>query len=652
MRFWMNIPAFTTHPTTIMTTSDDEFNPSELASQPPLPQDHPSPLPEKATRHYHLMLEHLLLRVDKALQKPESALHRMSLTAVQRLIFILSDILESNTVEGKPYFILDLSETLNLHLFEQIFHLESQDRLEEFVLRQMFCLLPENLSLLPNSNREELIENWFDRFTSASQAIQVEVFGEGILRGFTTEEQQLLFESLEDGSIQMRAFPKEEVAWLKPELDHDLRYFGELIQEYLGHTQSLEAATIPMIIREQQRFNRLIEIYSFPCFLAYQYYRCLLDYLVAEQRDQIDLVEQAKQSDQNKTPQTGDKDLDKLFDESSGVEFISWPTGKDQIYGQEQYLKHFITRASLDSVAQVAHITPDTKLTVFVFDVSGSMLAHDVEPSRFEYAVDLQEELAGRLPENVALAQISFSTVGVISHIFGQSRDEFLDLLISSRKWFHRARHTVDMFGSTSLGAGLLSAVSLIDQTRKALGAWGRMQPAEILLFSDGDHNCPPNYYQAARFCQQRRIEVHSICCAREVCVEVEVEGKWKVKTLRELVEQEALDRAKKWRFWYPETSFQSLLEEQRKLVLNHYRHRLQQNLQRSTGANTEAFTNIEQLTGGHFFHGPLGEEGPTTADDILEHLTLRDQLREKARQMIKAEGRVRKRKPPKRVSV
>ncbi|MBF0277608.1 MAG: VWA domain-containing protein [SAR324 cluster bacterium] len=587
---------------------------------------------EARIARYHSVLQTLSHRISDPLRSPHSSLQQISLLASQKMLEVVEQIFKTNAVHSKPYFSKDLSEELNLSLLEQIFHLTSQDRFEEFVLSQMFGLDPKTLLPLPLENRIELAENWEERFLSSEQAIQVEASGKGSLRGLTDSEQQFLFDSLDDGSLQLRAYPDEEKVLLKPEVDKQLKKFGKLLGRYTKLIQTHPPATFYSVTQEQRRYDRLIDVYSSPSFIVYQYFRCMLDY-IENQRDtsKINLLEHAqKAKNEKKETQTGDKDLDVLYAQSGENSFIYWPTGEEQIYGQEQYLKHFFTKKALDHIEQVAQISKETTLTVFVFDVSGSMLAHDVPPSRFEYALDLQEGLVRSLDSTAALAQVVFSSMGIVSHIFGQEKSEFLDLLLDSRLWFHRARNALlaDMFGFTSLGAGLLSAASLIEQTRNTLDPWGSLQAAQILLFTDGDHNCPPNFYQAAKFCQQRRIDVHTICCAREICVEVDAEEGISVETLQTLVTQEATDRAKKWKSWYADTSFERILKKQHEIVLEHYRHRFQQNLQRSTGADIEALETITELTGGHFFSGAIGDRGPTTADEIMEVLDLRKKVK------------------------
>lgn len=586
---------------------------------------------EKCLAGYRDLLATFSKQIQTSLEHPQSSLQQISLLASQKLVVLLTEILKHQTVAENPYFCAELSEELNLFLFEQIFHLDSPERFEEFLFRQMFGLQPDTLNPLPLSNREELSANWMERFIHSEQAIQVEITGMGALRGLTEEERGLLLEHLEDGAIQRRAFPEEEKVLLKSQIDEGLKNFGNVLKTYIASVQNLPPVSAVSVTREQQRYEKLIEIYHSPHFIIYQYFRYLLDYIENEkEKTKINLLEQAKRN-KGKKPleRTGDKDLDILFARSPENTFIVWPTGNDQIYGQEQYLNHFLRKKVLEHILTVENISPETTLTVFVFDVSGSMLVHDIFPSRFEYALNLQEALIRSLDSTSALAQVVFSSMGIVSHIFGQSKQEFQDLLLDSRLWFHQARHALvaDMFGYTSLGAGLLSAASLIEQTRNTLDPWGDLQPAQILLFTDGDHNCPPNFYQAAKFCHQLHIDVHTICCAREICVEIETEEGFSTETLQTLVTQEARERAEKTRFWYPDASFERILKKQHEIVLEHYRYRFEKNLQRATGANVEALETITEVTGGHCFQGAIGQKAPTTAEEILEVLQLREKL-------------------------
>ena len=597
----------------------------------------PAPAPETVapTKKPHLAHAQTLLaaaseRLVPFLENPQSSLQQISLLAAQKLLIFLKQVAKVG-VEEHSYFCGALSAELNVLLFEQIFHLKNQERFEEFLFKQMFGLHPQTLQPLPLSNRKELASQWMKRFVHSQQAIDVEITGIGAIRDLTREEQKFLAAHLESETLQQRAFPAEEQRLSKLQIDGGLEKFGRALKTYISYVENLPPLSAFSVTREQQRYEKLRAVYAAPHFIIYEYFRSLLDFIQTERgKEKINLVVQAEHSkNQKMLEHTGDKDLDRLFGKSSNT-FVLWPTGDNQVYGQEQYLHHFMSQNVLNHIACVETIDKATTLTVFVFDVSGSMLVHDVWPSRFEYALDLQEDLLSVLDSTCALAQVVFSSMGIVSHLFGQPQKEFQDLLLDSRLWFHQARNALlaDMFGYTSLGAGLLSAAALIEQTRNTLDSWGTLQPAQILLFTDGDHNCPPNFYQAAKFCQQLKIDVHPICCAKEICVEIETAEGASTETLQKIVTQEARERAEKIRFWYPEVSFERVLKKQTEIVLKNYHTRFQQKLQRSTGANVEALETIAEVTGGHFFQGAMGEKGLTTAEEILEILHLREKFR------------------------
>lgn len=576
-----------------------------------------------------------LQRVQKDKSAPLSSLHLVSLLAAERLLLFLNQCLLQQGTAKDQYFLSPFSKDLSLRLFVQIFHLDNPEHFEDFVLRQLLVLAPEHLTPLPIENRNELLSYWADRIESAEQAIEIELTGIGVFRGLSHEEQQHYFQALNDGDIQKLVFPEEPQLMEKSDLDKKLESFQALLSDYKAWEKLRTPSPLFSVSREQQRFEKISAIYESPNFLAYQYYRCLLDHIGQLKKNKpINMLTHSRSDAGEQTVEkTGDRDLDQWMN-GSEHQFMPWPTGEDPVFGQEQYLNHFVTEAALSQMQNLESLEHETPLVVLLFDVSGSMLAHDVEPSRFEYALDLQEGLVSQLNPSFALAQIVFSSMGVVSHMFEQNRAAFLDLLIDSRVWFHRARNVLiqDLFGFTSLGAGLLSAASLIAQARQTIAPWRTASQAEILLFTDGDHNCPPNYYQAAKYCQEQNIAVHPICCAREICVEVEMDGESVVETLNSLVSKEARERANKWKSWYQDTPFHQVLKKQQRIVLNHYRHRLQQNLQRSTGANVEALETIADLTGGHFFSGAMADRGPTSLESILEVMDMRLELREQLR--------------------
>lgn len=588
---------------------------------------------QRWSEHLQLVLS-LRQQLDSRQSSTGSPHKKSVLRAAVRMLTVLEEIIQQNTSHGKPYFIFGLSEKLNRLLFEQIFHLDSKQDFRELICRQIFSLNPQTLKMLSPAEQNKRRDKLTERFESSFQAIEVCRTGTGRLRGMKAEVQRNFFTALEVGLIQRRVYPDEANPLLKSELDQDLEAFGRLLQRYLNEQDTETEIGTSQIKRAEQLHALLIDIYTYPFFLIYQYYRSLLDFAEIElPQEKINLTEQASQvTEQQLAPQTGDRDLDTLLGDHQGG-FVRWPTGKDAIYTQEQYPFHFITGDSLQQLQTQPQPQTTQPLMVFVFDVSGSMLAPDVKPSRFEFALDLQESLAQQLPEAYSLAQVVFSSKGIVSQVFGLSREAFLRFLQGSRRWFFQARQELlkDMFGLTSLGAGVLSGVSLIEQTRSAQGLWGMAQPAEIILLSDGDHNFPPNHYPAARYAMRQNIPVHTVCCAREMCVELENN---RVEALSVLVDKEAKARARKWKTWYPNHTMQEIIQKQRRIVLDRIRHKLQHDLHRSAGVFTEPLQMIAELSGGHYFSGAFNTVHPNPLQDILDLVNMRMQLRERVREL------------------
>lgn len=118
---------------------------------------------------------------------------------------------------------------------------------------------------------------------------------------------------------------------------------------------------------------------------------------------------------------------------------------------------------------------------VLLVDVSGSMSARDVEPTRLDAAVAAMRVFVQRLPAGfkVGLVQFSDRPEVLVSPTPDHTRiSENLGLLVPD--------------SGTALGAGLATAVRLTRSTLRGDGvvvAPGRELPAAIVLLSDGKQN-------------------------------------------------------------------------------------------------------------------------------------------------------------------
>jgi Ca-activated chloride channel family protein len=118
---------------------------------------------------------------------------------------------------------------------------------------------------------------------------------------------------------------------------------------------------------------------------------------------------------------------------------------------------------------------------VFLVDVSGSMRATDIRPTRLAATVTAMQSLLDRLPTRFEVGLVSFSTSATI-----------VQAPTRNRAILRQALTTLSPVAGTSLGDGLAAAVKLTVASLAQEGirrAPGNDLPALIILESDGAQN-------------------------------------------------------------------------------------------------------------------------------------------------------------------
>jgi Ca-activated chloride channel family protein len=125
---------------------------------------------------------------------------------------------------------------------------------------------------------------------------------------------------------------------------------------------------------------------------------------------------------------------------------------------------------------------PDQNATVVLLvDVSGSMKANDVEPSRLDAAVDAMTTFLNRLPKQFKVGLVAFS-----------SESEPLAEPTSDRASIEQALGYLQPEAGTAIGDGLETAVKMVQRSMARAGVVkkpGQDLPAAIVLLSDGAQN-------------------------------------------------------------------------------------------------------------------------------------------------------------------
>lgn len=156
-------------------------------------------------------------------------------------------------------------------------------------------------------------------------------------------------------------------------------------------------------------------------------------------------------------------------------------------------------------------------IVILSFDVSGSMSATDMEPTRMEAARAAARDFVQRQPGNVEIGVVAFSDGGISVQAPTKDQDTILaaiDRLTPQR--------------GTSLGSGILASLNAIAQDRgdvPVTGAgdsltpiptptpvpYGTYIPAAIVLLTDGENTTNPDPLEAALAASQQGVRVYTI---------------------------------------------------------------------------------------------------------------------------------------------
>jgi len=154
-------------------------------------------------------------------------------------------------------------------------------------------------------------------------------------------------------------------------------------------------------------------------------------------------------------------------------------------------------------------------IVILAFDVSGSMAAEDMQPTRMEAAKAAAREFVDRQPSNVQIGIVAFSDGGI--SVLSPTRDQEQILAAIDR--------LAPQLG-TSIGNGILASLDAIATTRgeaPEAGAsltpvptptpvpYGTYIPAAIVLLTDGENTANPDPIAAAQTAAEQGVRVYTI---------------------------------------------------------------------------------------------------------------------------------------------
>jgi len=169
---------------------------------------------------------------------------------------------------------------------------------------------------------------------------------------------------------------------------------------------------------------------------------------------------------------------------------------------------------------------------ILAFDVSGSMAAEDLKPSRMDAAKTAAQDFVERLPASVQIGVVAFSENGFAVQPPSYEKDQILAAI----------KRLTPQRG-TSLGNGILASIKTIETDFKQEGPLqlsvmtpaptdtptpvpeGFHQPAVIVLLTDGENNASPNPLAAAQASADRGVRIFTIGIGSAAGIELKVNG-------------------------------------------------------------------------------------------------------------------------------
>lgn len=171
---------------------------------------------------------------------------------------------------------------------------------------------------------------------------------------------------------------------------------------------------------------------------------------------------------------------------------------------------------------------------ILAFDVSGSMAADDLQPTRMEAAKEAAQAFVANQPATVQIGIVAFSDGGFTVQVPTNDPEDILATI-----------NRLTPQRGTSLGQGIFAALNTIAADAEALPQTGNAltpvpiptvttptppppgtyTPAIIVLLTDGENNQDPDPLDAAQEAANRGVRIHTIGLGSAEGTTLEVEG-------------------------------------------------------------------------------------------------------------------------------
>jgi Ca-activated chloride channel family protein len=144
------------------------------------------------------------------------------------------------------------------------------------------------------------------------------------------------------------------------------------------------------------------------------------------------------------------------------------------------------------------NVPGDRSSVMLVIDVSGSMQATDVQPTRLGAAVNAAQSLVDSLPPNASVGLIAFNATAFV-----------ITPLTSDREALRAGLQSLRARGGTAIGDGLNLALDQLGAP--ASGPWGPHPPSMVVLLTDGVTNAGIAPQQASARAAEEHVPVNAV---------------------------------------------------------------------------------------------------------------------------------------------
>jgi len=167
---------------------------------------------------------------------------------------------------------------------------------------------------------------------------------------------------------------------------------------------------------------------------------------------------------------------------------------------------------------------------ILTFDVSGSMAADDLKPTRMEAAKTAAREFVGNQPPGVLIAVVAFSDGGISVQAPTADREETLATIerLVPRRGTSVGNGILVSLNTIAVDAGdppILSANSLTAPQAPATPPQGWYTSAVIVLLSDGENNEDPDPILAAELAADLGVRIYTVGIGSAAGAILEIEG-------------------------------------------------------------------------------------------------------------------------------